>query len=128
MGINSTRFNAQHISAIARSCRCVSQDTREEGCEGGGYCCVIELSKDPIANYVVNKALDNSEQDVQEKIFGIISTAREELVRIPINASTFVSKKHVIHRAIIRFSFVLGFETGQVSICQICFSKIGQAN
>lgn len=52
------------------------KDTREKA---GGYCCLIELSKDSIANYVVNAAIENSEKDLQEKLFEVISSAREEL-------------------------------------------------
>ena len=117
------KFNAQHISAIALSFPCFSQDTREEGWEVGGYCCVIELSKDPIANYVVNKALENCEEDVQEKIFDLISSAREELVRIPINASTLISKNH-IHTTFIRFSLSLILKQGKFQYAKYVLARL----
>lgn len=56
------------------------KDTR---CEGGGYCCVMEMAKDPIANYVVNKAIDVSEKEQQEKFSEVISSGRQELVKSP---------------------------------------------
>ena len=55
-------------------------DTREEV---GGYCCVVEIAKDSIGNFVVNKAIKNSESDLQEKFFEVISSAREDLTRSP---------------------------------------------
>lgn len=57
----------------------------------------------------MNKALDNCEQDVQEKMFDIISSAREELVSVPIKASTLVSKKDITHVSFIP-SFVLDID------------------
>lgn len=53
------------------------KDTR--GDDDGGYCCVIEMSKDPIANYVVNKAIEVSDVNQKEKLFEIISASRPEL-------------------------------------------------
>jgi len=50
---------------------------------------VIELSKDPIANYVVNKAIEVSEGEQQEKLFELISTSRPELVRKNLTANYF---------------------------------------
>lgn len=41
---------------------------------------MIELSKDPIANYVVGKAIEVSEGEQQEKFCELISSNRSELV------------------------------------------------
>ena len=54
-----------------------TQDTRNEE---GGYCCVLELSKDKIANYVVTKAIEVSENEIKDELFQVISSNREELV------------------------------------------------
>ena len=43
---------------------------------------VIELAKDPIANYVVKKALDCAEGQQRDKLFGVINSNRQQLVRI----------------------------------------------
>jgi len=51
-------------------------DTRNEE---GGYCCVVELSKDRIANYVVNKALENCDGGLQEELFELLSSNYQEL-------------------------------------------------
>lgn len=67
--------NAHHKKDVVEE---MLKDTRKQE---GGYGCVIELSMDPIANYVVNKAIDNSEKDLQEKLFEVISSAREELTK-----------------------------------------------
>ena len=55
-----------------------AQDTRGHP---GGYCCLIELAKDPIANYVVNKAIEVSESDQRGRILELIFSSRQELVR-----------------------------------------------
>jgi hypothetical protein len=70
------------MNTFHRCCALISLLFKDTRGEDGGYCCVIELSKDSIANYVVNKALEFSDKDVQEKIFEVISSAREELVRV----------------------------------------------
>jgi len=54
-----------------------SQDTRGEE---DGYCCVIELAKDSIANYVVNKAIEVMENDMFVEFVEVISSSRDELV------------------------------------------------
>ena len=51
-------------------------DTRHEE---GGYCCLVELSKDRIANYVVNKALENCDGGLQEELFELLSSNYQEL-------------------------------------------------
>jgi len=51
--------------------------------EGEGYCCVLELSMDPIANYVVKKAIDVSEKDQQERFVEVVSSSRQELSKSP---------------------------------------------
>jgi len=51
-------------------------DTRHKE---GGYCCLVELSKDRIANYVVNKALENCEGGLQEELFELLSSNYQEL-------------------------------------------------
>eukprot|EP00581_Thalassiosira_minuscula_P017159 CAMPEP_0183722464 /NCGR_PEP_ID=MMETSP0737-20130205/14406_1 /TAXON_ID=385413 /ORGANISM="Thalassiosira miniscula, Strain CCMP1093" /LENGTH=529 /DNA_ID=CAMNT_0025952623 /DNA_START=116 /DNA_END=1705 /DNA_ORIENTATION=+ len=56
------------------------KDTRGEV---GGYCCIIELSKDPIANYVVNKAIEVCENEQKAMIFEVISSSRQELSKSP---------------------------------------------
>ena len=56
------------------------KDTQEEV---GGYCVVVELSKDSIGNFVVKKAIEKSETDLQEKFVEVISNAREELINSP---------------------------------------------
>jgi len=56
------------------------KDTRGEV---GGYCCVVELAKDPIANYVVNKAIEVSESGQKERFFEVISSSRQELSKSP---------------------------------------------
>lgn len=56
-------------------------DTRKD--HVGGYCCAIELSKDPIANYVVKKAIEVSEDEQKEKLFQLISASRPELAKSP---------------------------------------------
>jgi pumilio RNA-binding family len=68
----------QHKDAILEQ---MLRDTREEG--GEGYCCVIELAKDPIANYVVNKAIEVSEGDQKKKFLEVISSGRQELSKSP---------------------------------------------
>ena len=70
------------LNTFRRCCALVSPFFKDTRGEDGGYCCAIELSKDSIANYVASKALENSDKDVQEKIFELISSAREELVRV----------------------------------------------
>jgi len=56
------------------------KDTRGEV---GGYCCVVELAKDPIANYVVNKAIEISQSGQKERFFEVISSSRQELSKSP---------------------------------------------
>jgi len=56
------------------------KDTRNDE---GGYCCLIELAKDPIANYVVNRAIEVSESDYKERIRNLISSNRQELSKSP---------------------------------------------
>src|SRR5210317_1074949 len=43
---------------------------------------VIQLAKDPIANYVVKKALDCAEGKQRDRLFGVINSNRQQLVRI----------------------------------------------
>jgi len=56
------------------------KDTQEED---GGYYVVVELSKDSIGNFVVKKAIEKSETDLQEKFVEVISNAREDLINSP---------------------------------------------
>ena len=56
------------------------KDTHEEV---GGYCVVVELSKDSIGNFVVNKAIEKSDADLQDKFVEGISNAREDLISSP---------------------------------------------
>lgn len=55
-------------------------DTRSDE---AGYCCLIELAKDPIANYVVNRAIEVSESDYKERICNLILSNRQELSKSP---------------------------------------------
>ena len=41
---------------------------------------MVELSKDPIANYVVNKAIEVSDADQKKKFSELISSCRADLV------------------------------------------------
>ena len=56
------------------------KDTQEEV---GGCCVVVELSKDSIGNFVVNKAIEKSDADLQDKFVEVISHAREDLISSP---------------------------------------------
>ena len=62
-----------HKETILKS---LLKDTRAEK---GGYCCVIELSKDSIANYVVNKAIEVSKDELRKDLFEVIESSRPEL-------------------------------------------------
>lgn len=63
-----------HKETILKS---LLKDTRDE--KKGGYCCVIELSKDSIANYVVNKAIEVSKDELRKDLFEVIESSRPEL-------------------------------------------------
>ena len=69
-----------------------SQDTRGEE---DGYCCVIELAKDSIANYVVNKAIEVMENDMFEEFVGVISSSRDELVCYVATFFEFVNSQSI---------------------------------
>ena len=58
--------------------RLLRQDTSGES---GGYCCLLELAQDPIANYVVSKAIEVSDGDQEDRILELLSASRQELVR-----------------------------------------------
>lgn len=57
------------------------KDTR--GDDVAGCCCLIELSKDPIANYVVSKAIEVSESDQKDRIVKLILSSHQELSKSP---------------------------------------------
>ena len=45
-----------------------------------GACGIVELAKDPIANYVVKRAIDCAEGQQREKFFAVITSNRQQLV------------------------------------------------
>lgn len=66
----------------------ILKDTRGSG---EGCCCLIELLKDPIANYVASKAIEVSRGDTKDRIYKLISMSHEELSK-----SSYAS--HVLRR------------------------------
>jgi len=44
---------------------------------------LIELSKDPIANYVVSKAIEVSESDQKDRIVKLVLSSHQELSKSP---------------------------------------------
>jgi len=71
------------VNGMAHHKRYIVEDMLKDTREEGGYCCVVELSKDSIGNFVVNKAIEKSETDLQNKFVEVISTAREDLTSSP---------------------------------------------
>ena len=69
-----------------------SQDTRGEE---DGYCCVIELAKDSIANYVVNKAIEVMENDMFVEFVEVLSSSRDELVCYVATFFAFVNSQSI---------------------------------
>ena len=47
-----------------------------------GTCGVIQLAMDPIANYVVKKAIVCAEGQQKEKLFAVLTSNRHHLVRL----------------------------------------------
>ena len=80
---------------------------------------MIELSKDPIANYVVGKAIEVSEGEQKEKFCELISSNRSELVSI---GRSVLSPLHSISRFIsshCSIGLLFSSSTVQLSLCKI---------